>query len=377
MAIACGLTAANLFYHQPLLANIGQSFQVSIQQVGLIPTLSQAGHALGMLLLAPLGDMVERRRLTATLSALTACAFITAAVSPNLAWLATANLVMGFTTVIPVIIIPLAAQLVRPKDQGQVVGVLMCGLLSGVLLSRVVSGFIGAELGWRAMHGIAAGLMIALAIASAALLPPSRPLARISYTQLMRSLPGLIREHSILRRTLLIGAMLYGGFNAFWATLIFFLGSPTYRYGSEIAGLFGLVGVAGVIASLIAGRLADKWSPKLVIGIAIATTILSFLVFLILGYQLWGLVVGAALLEFGVESGHVANQTFIYSSSPPEVHNRIISVYSLSFFSGGALGAFLGSYGWSIWKWKGVCTVGLLMATIAFISNFRRENWQR
>jgi predicted MFS family arabinose efflux permease len=375
MAIACGLTAANLFYHQPLLADIGHSFQASIQQVGLIPTLSLVGHALGMLLLAPLGDMLERRQLTVTLSAATACAFVVAAMSPNLVWLVAANLVMGFTTIIPVIIIPLAAQLARPKEQGKVIGILMCGLLSGVLLSRVVSGFIGAKLGWRAMHWIAAGLMIVLAVASAALLPKSKALARISYPQLMRSLPRLIREHSTLRKASLIGAMLYGGFNAFWTTLVFFLESPPYHYGSEVVGLFGLVGgVAGIIASAIAGRLADKRSPKLMVEIALATTMLSFLVLWLLGYRMWGLVIGAVLLEFGVESGHVSNQACIYSLPLPEAHNRMTSVYSLSFFLGGALGAFLGTYSWSVWQWSGVCAVGLFMVVVAFAAYFRTGN---
>lgn len=365
MAATCAFAIANVYYNQPLLAVIGQSFHVSVQQVGFIPMLTQIGFATGLLLIIPLGDVMERRQLIVTLSAATACALAAAAISPNLLWLVVSSGVIGVTTNIPMLIVPFAAQLAGSKEQGKVVGIVMGGLLIGILLARTVSGFIAASLGWRAMYWIAAGLMIALAVVVAALLPKSQPSSKLSYYQLMRSLPGLIQRHPVLRESSIIGAMLFGGFSAFWATLVFLLEKPPYHYESDVAGLFGLVGIVGAMAAPVAGKLADKGSGRQTVGLAVVITMSSFLVFWLFGYHLWGLIVGVILLDLGVQAGHVTNQARIYTL-PPETHSRLISIYMVSYFLGGALGSFLGAYGWSVWKWSGVCAVGLLMLIIAF-----------
>jgi len=200
MAATCAFAIANVYYNQPLLAVIGQSFHVSVQQVGFIPMLTQIGFATGLLLIIPLGDVMERRQLIVTLSAATACALAAAAISPNLLWLVVSSGVIGVTTNIPMLIVPFAAQLAGSKEQGKVVGIVMGGLLIGILLARTVSGFIAASLGWRAMYWIAAGLMIALAVVVAALLPKSQPSSKLSYYQLMHSLPGLIQRATNIRR---------------------------------------------------------------------------------------------------------------------------------------------------------------------------------
>lgn len=367
MAITCAIAVANVYYNQPLLAMIGNSFHVSVRQVGFIPMLTQIGFATGLLLIVPLGDMMERRRLIVAMLTATACALTAAAMSPNIVWLIVAHLAIGVTTIVPMLVIPFAASLAGPKERGKVVGSVMSGLLIGILLARTMSGFIGATLGWRAMYWIAAGLMIALAVVVAMLLPKSKPSSMMSYQRLMRSLPSLIQRHAVLRESSMIGAMLFGGFSAFWTTLVFLLERTPYHYGSEVAGLFGLVGVVGAMAAPIAGKLADRGSARRTVGLAVVITLSSFLVFWLLGYQLWGLIIGVVLLDLGVQSGHVTNQARIYTL-PPETHSRLISIYMVSYFFGGALGSFLGAYGWSIARWSGVCAVGLLMLVIAFLA---------
>ncbi len=375
MAIACGGTVANIYYNQPLLAQMGQNFHVSSGQMGLIPTLTQIGVALGMFLFVPLGDMLERRRLIVTMLGVTACALVGAAVSPSFGLLAVASLAIGVTSIEPHLIVPFAANLAGQKQRGQVVGSVMSGLLIGILLARTVSGFVGATLGWRAMYWIASGLMVGLAIVLGKFLPLNHPLSTMSYWQLLRSLPGLIREQPVLRESALFGAMLFGAFSAFWTTLVFLLAVPPYHYGSEVAGLFGLVGVVGASAAPLTGRLADRKSPRLTVFLGIAITMSSFVVFWLFGEQLLGLIVGVILLDLGVQSGHVSNQARIYNLSP-EVHSRLNTVYMVSYFLGGALGSSLGAYGWSVWQWNGVCLVGLSMLTVAFAAYFRGRKAQ-
>jgi len=368
MAITSGAAAANMYYNQPLLAAIAQSLDASVQDTGLIPTLSQIGYALGNLLIVPLGDLLERRRLIVTMLTATALALGIAALSPNITWLIVASLLIGTTTIVPQITVPFAALLAPPQVRGKVVGTVMSGLLIGILLARTVSGFVGAEFGWRAMYWIASGFMLVLAIALFCLLPKSQPAVIMSYQQLMHSMLKLLRE-PVLQKASLTGAMAFGSFSVFWSTLVFFLEQPPYNYGSDIAGLFGLIGVVGAAAAPMAGRLADKRSPRLAVAIGLIATAFSFLVFWLFGYQLWGLIVGVILLDLGVQVTTVSNQALIYSL-PEEAHSRLNALFITFYFVGGALGSFLSTYGWNIWQWNGVCATGLLMLIVAFIGLF-------
>jgi predicted MFS family arabinose efflux permease len=370
LTVASGVAVANLYYNQPLLAEIGRSLNVSAQQVGYIPTLTQIGYAIGLLLIVPLGDMIERRRLLVTMFAIVACALVAAAVSPNIVWLAIASLAIGITTIVPQLIIPFVAQLAEPRERGKAVGTVISGLLLGILLARTVSGFVGAILSWQAMYWIASGLMIVFAVVLWKLLPKSQPSIAISYPRLMRSLLVLIREQPVLREAALIQAMEFGAFSAFWSTLIFLLETPPYHYGSQVAGLFGLVGAAGATAAPFIGRLADGKSPRWVVGIAIAITTSAFLVFWLFGYQLWGLIIGIILLDLGVQAAQVPNQTRV-TSLVQEASSRANAVFVASFFFGGAFGSFVGTYAWSKWQWNGVCIVGLCMLSIAFAIYFK------
>ncbi|UBF25644.1 MFS transporter [Kovacikia minuta CCNUW1] len=376
MAIASGATVANLYYNQPLLAIMAQGFHASAQTAGLIPMLTQIGYAVGILLFVPLGDLVERRRLIVTMVGATAGASALAAVSPNITWLIGTSFAIGMTAIAAQVIVPFAAHLANPQDRGRVIGFVMSGLLIGILLARTVSGFIGATLGWQAMYWLASGSMVLLAIVLAKVLPESHPPLRTTYPDLMGSLLKLVVEQPVLRQASIIGAMSFGAFSAFWSTLVFLLEHSPYHYGSEVAGLFGLVGVVGALAAPFVGKLADRSSPKLTVGLGILTTTLSFLVFWGLGHQIWGLVMGVILLDLGVQSTQISNQAGIYSL-PAGIHSRLNALYIMFYFVGGAFGSFLGAYGWHHWQWDGVCILSLLMLGVAFIAFFRdRQNRQ-
>ncbi len=369
LAVACGLAVANLYYNQPLLADIGRSFHISVQQVGFIPTLSQIGYAVGLLFLVPLGDMVERRRLIITMLGLVACTLIAAAVSPSMIWLSVSSFAIGFTTIVAQLIIPFAAQMAKPTERGKVIGTLMSGVLLGILLARTVSGFVGGILGWQAMYWIAAGLMIILAVVIALRLPFSPPESELSYPQVMQSLVHLVQQQPGLREAALNGALLFAAFSAFWATLAFFLETPPYHYGSQVAGLFGLVGAVGAMAAPLIGRLADKRSHRAVVGLAVCITLSSFVIFWIAGTHLLGLAVGVIVMDLGTQAAMISNQTRIYSLLP-NAQSRLNTVFMVCYFLGGALGSYLGAYSWEMWQWNGVCALGLFLLAVAFIAHF-------
>jgi predicted MFS family arabinose efflux permease len=374
MAIASGAAAANLYYNQPLLADIAQSLNASVQDTGLIPTLGQIGYALGNFFIVPLGDLLERRRLIVMMLVGTAIALATAAVSPTIGWLVVASTIVGITTIVPQITVPFAAVLAPPEVRGKVVGTVMSGLLVGILLARTVSGFVGAELGWRAMYWIASGVMLLLAIVLVRVLPKSQPAVVLTYRQLMRSMLHLLGE-PVLQEAAITGAMAFGAFSVFWSTLIFLLEQPPYRYGSEVAGLFGLIGVVGAAAAPIAGKLADKRSPRIAVVLGLMITALSFGVFWFWRTQLWGLIAGVILLDMGVQVVTVSNQAAIYKL-PEATHSRLNALFITFYFVGGALGSYLGAYAWTVWGWNGVCAAGLLLLSIAFVALAVRKRHQ-
>jgi predicted MFS family arabinose efflux permease len=358
MAAISGMAVANLYYNQPLLAVMAQGFGVPDRQVGAIPMLSQIGYALGLLFVVPLGDLLERRRLIVVLLGAVAVALVAAAVAPGVAWLGAASLLIGFATVVPQLVLPFAALLAPPKERGRVVGTVMGGLLVGILLARTVSGWVGAGLGWRAMYWIAAGLMVLLMPVALALLPQSRPARALSYRELLPSLLRLVREQPVLREAALLGAMAFGAFSAFWSTLVFLLKTPPYHYGSQVAGLFGLVGLVGALAAPVVGRLADRRSPRAVVGLALGITAAAFAVLWAFGWHLWGLALGVVLLDLGVQGAQISNQARIYALVP-EAPSRVNTVYMFAYFLGGALGSILGATAWGTAGWTGVCILGL------------------
>jgi predicted MFS family arabinose efflux permease len=208
--------------------------------------------------------------------------------------------------------------------------------------------------------------MFTLAVALHYLLPFDRPHADLSYGELLRSIGKLVAREPLLREAALTGGMLFGAFSSFWATLVFFLGAAPYRYGARVAGLFGIVGLAGALIAPRAGRLTDRRGPAFTLTLAILTTIASWVVFGLGGHILAVLILGVVLLDLGVQAGHVANQTRIYALLP-EARSRLNTVYMVSYFMGGAAGSAMGAWGWEHYGWTGVCVAGGTQGVVALI----------
>lgn len=364
MAAASGITVANLYYIQPLLGEIAKTFHVTQVSVGFAAMLTQAGYALGMLFLLPLADIKEKRSLIILMLICSACSLTLMFFSFSIAIMSFASFAIGFTSVVPQLIVPLAAQLADPKERGKIIGTVMSGLLIGILLSRTLSGFVGQYFGWRIVYLIAAFLMIILAFFLSSLLPLCPPISNMKYKELFSSMISLTKTLPVLREASINGAMMFAAFSAFWTSLVFLLGGSHYHMGADAAGLFGLVGVTGASAAPVVGRIADKKSPKFTIGIGMLIVIISYICFFVFGYKLWGLIIGVILLDLGVQSCQISNQARVHAINE-EARNRINTVYMVSYFIGGAMGSFLGSYNYAHFGWSGVCILGLFTQLVA------------
>ncbi|TCL66521.1 putative MFS family arabinose efflux permease [Hydrogenispora ethanolica] len=372
MAVACAITLANLYYIQPLLGEIAATFHVTQVSVGFVAMLTQIGYALGMLCILPLADIREKRSLILIMLLCAACSLMVMFLAPSVGWISFAAFAIGFTSVVPQLLVPLAAQLAAPGERGKTIGTVMSGALIGILLSRTFSGLVGEYWGWRNVYLIAAGFMVLLAIFLRRLLPLCPSFSTLRYGELFRSMATLVKTRPVLREASLNGAMVFGAFSAFWTTLVFLLGSSHYHLGADAAGLFGLVGVTGASAAPIVGRIADRRSPKFTVGISIMIIAAAYLCFLMFGFKLWGLIIGVILLDLGVQSCQVSNQSRVYALDEA-ARNRLNTVYMVSYFIGGALGSLLGSYNYAHFGWPGVCALGLLTQAIALIVHCRNR----
>lgn len=357
LAVASGLTAANLYYNQPLLPQIAAEFAQSAHAIGWVPTLAQAGYGAGMLLIVPLGDSLNRRRMILVLVSISCVLLGAVALSPSLPLLALFSLLLGFATVIPQVALPFAASLAPAAQRGRVVGLVMSGLLMGILLSRTAAGFLGASHGWRSVYWTAAGLMVLLGLLLYRTLPSEPPRPRLPYMTLLGSILTLAKEEPALRFHAFLGAVSFAAFSAFWATLSLHLAALPGRYGPRVAGLYGAVGLAGVLVAPLAGRHADQRGGRRVNVIALASLLAAFGVLFTLQASLWGIALGVTLLDFGTQANQVTNQARVYSLRD-DSRSRLNTVYMASYFTGGALGALMGTAAYRMSGWSGVCGVG-------------------
>ena len=374
LSFTAGALAANLYYSQPLLPQIGRTFGLVNGRVGLISTASQVGYAAGLLLFVPLGDIFERRHLIVGLLVAVAVSLGIAAGAPNFAIMAAASFAIGMTTVVPQIVVPYAAGLVDAPMRGQVVGRVMGGLLIGILAARVLAGLVGAIAGWRAMFALASVLMLALAAALSRMLPVEPPRPMITYGSLLRSLLAIARRQPVVRDAAAIGSLNFVAFSAFWTTLAFRLELAPMHYGSAVAGAFGLVGIVGASVAPLVGRLADKRPPRSTVGLGLAVVTLAYVLFAAVGSTVIGLVVGVIVLDAGMQVVNISNQTRIYQLAAAE-HNRVNTVYMVTYFTGGSIGSALGVWAWGQWRWTGVCAVGLcamLLSAMVYMRGARR-----
>jgi predicted MFS family arabinose efflux permease len=366
MTLATGLVVANIYYNQPLLGDIANTFHISNGEAGQIAMFTQIGYATGLLLIIPLADMFKRKRLMLIDFAFIVIALLLAASAQKVWILALSSFMVGVSSVIPQILVAMAAHLAIPAERGKKIGVIMSGLLIGILLSRTVSGFVGEHLGWRAMFYIAAGIMIVMWALIAWIVPEVEPEYKGTYASLMKSLVSIFKEEPKLRLAAFRGALCFACFSAFWTTLVFLLREPPFNEGSAVAGAFGLIGAFGALAASMIGRLTDKLNPNRLITYTLLMLLVSFVIFWLFGRTFTGLVIGVILMDMGVQATHISNQAIIFSLKA-NARNRINTVYMVSYFVGGSAGTFLASKIWGSYHWAGVCAIGIALSVIVLI----------
>lgn len=364
MAAATGLSVASNYYAQPLLPLIGHDLHLSTGTAGLLVTVTQLGYAAGLVFLLPLGDLLERRRLTVVLSLLLAVGLLVIAISPTAPVLFTAAVAVGALSVLAQILVPLAATLADEDSRGRVVGTVMSGLLLGILLARTIAGALAATGTWRVIYAVAAALVVGQAVALRRVLPLAPTSTRLGYAALLRSVWHLIRTERVLQLRSALGALSFGAFSVLWTSMAFLLAGPPYHYGVAVIGLFGLVGAAGALAASSAGRLADR-------GLGNAVTLGSTLLLAACWLPIWvgrssvaGLIVGVVVLDLAVQGVHITNQSEIFRLAP-DVRSRVNSAYMTSYFAGGAGGSAASAFAYSAWGWSGVCVVGAAFGATA------------
>jgi predicted MFS family arabinose efflux permease len=366
LAVACGATVANLYYAQPLLNTLARAFSVSQGTAGLLITISQIGYVLGLALLVPSGDLQERRGLISVALVVTAAGLVVAAVAPGFAVFAAALALVGFSSTVAQVIVPMSASLAAESERGRVVGTVMSGLLIGILLARTVSGLLAAALGWRVVFWVAAGIMVVLAVTLRARLPRVPPTTELAYGGVLRSVLSLIAAEPVLRLRMALGFFAFGCFSTLWTSLSFLLAAPPFNYGNAIIGLFGLAGVAGALAATGAGRLADRGHGRHATW-ATAFVLIAAWPILYAGKTsaLW-LIVGIAVLDLGVQGIHISNQSAIYALAP-EARSRLTTAYMVSYFLGGAALSAISSVVYASDGWDGVCVVGATTGLLALV----------
>jgi predicted MFS family arabinose efflux permease len=366
MAIIAGAVITNIYSTQPILPLIASDLQVNQTQVALVAGAALLGFSTGLALLLPLGDRFDRRKLVLIQIALAFIFAAAAAVAPGIGTLMAASFALGIVSCVPQQLVPFAAVMSNPAERGRSVGTVVSGIMVGALLGRTVAGAVGAAYGWRAVYGLEAAFMIPVWFGAATLLPAGVPSTNLSYGKLLASLWPLARDHQPIRQSMMVQALLWACFNAFWVNLAALLATGSWHLNSAWAGAFGIIGAAGAMAASFAGRGTDRLGPRKVVGASIGIVTLSYLLLAGAESSLVLLVIGVLVLDIGVQAGLVSNQTRAFAVDP-KAQGRINSLYMTATFFGGAVGVAISGWLMTRFGWTGVVAFGLALGILAAV----------
>jgi predicted MFS family arabinose efflux permease len=366
IAVATGLTAANVYYVQPLLHDIAVEFKTTTAAAGMLVTATQFGFAVGILLLLPLGDLVERKRMIILLLILSSAVLAVSGVSPSLGPLEMIAIAIGTTSVVAQVLVSFVATVSTVQNRGAMVGRTMSGLLLGIVLARTASGALAQVAGWRSVYWIAAIAMLAMALLLGSVLPRLRPQLDIGYRRLLHSVVVIFREEPVLRRRSLYGAVSFAAFSVLWTNLAFLLSGAPYHYNTMEIGLFGLAGATGAACASIAGKLTDKGHARISSVTFFSSTTLAFALLALGRASLVPLLAGIILLDLGVWGTHVSNQSLIYRLRH-HAEGRITAIYMTSYFVGGTVGSAASALLYAKEGWLADCALGAAFGLIAII----------
>ena len=365
-AVAGGAAVGNLYWAQPLLDLIAQDLHASTATAGWLITATQLGYAAGILLLVPLGDVLDRRRLVPIMMLCAAAALAACAVAPSIGVLLVASTTLGLTTVSGQILTPLAGDLADDANRGHVVGTVVSGILIGILVSRTISGLVADAAGWRAIYVVAAVSAVLFAILLHRVIPPLAPKARMPYPRLIASVAAVVARERTVRWTLVIGATGFAAFTMFWTALTFLLSGPPFNYGVSVIGLFGLAGLAGALAAQRAGRLHDRGWSLPATGAAWVLVLASFVVAAFGGRSVVVIILVVIVIDVALQAVGILNQVRVFAVSH-EARSRLNTAYVTSNFIGGAIGSAVASGLWNAGGWTAVTVAGMVLSVFALV----------
>lgn len=365
-AVTAGAMVANLYYVQPLLAAVAEAFSHDVTSAGYLVTFTQIGYALGLLLIVPLGDVLDRRNLLTFMLGINIAGLLAAGASQGFGQFAAASLLVGGTSSAAMIVVPYVASHASEETRGRAIGQVMTGLLLGILLARTVSGFVAGWLGWRAMFFIAAAFVLGLVLALRAAMPWEGSRGRLRYGRLMGSLLTLARAEPDLRVRSLYAVLGFASFSVMWTGLTFLLSGAPYHYSEARIGLFGLIGAAGAVSANLAGRMADRGYASQVTGASAGLLLLSWVVLTAGASALLAVVAGVFLLDVAAQGLHVTNQSVIYRLAP-HARARITAVYMTAAFIGAGAGSAVASASFAGHGWVGLCVAGGAMPVVLLL----------
>ena len=361
MACMAAVSVANIYYCQPLLSLMGNDLSIDEWRASLIAMITQVGYACGLFFIIPSGDKFDRKKIVSYSFSILTIALLWIALSNNFHAVMAASFAVGACSVMPQIFIPIAAQYSRPEKKGANVGLIVSGLLTGILASRVISGLVGEWLGWRSMYVIAAIVMSLCTLIVWRIMPYTENNYTGSYKRLMHSLFALIREYKLLRICALRAAFAFGSFLALWASLTFKMEQAPFYAGSDVVGLLGLCGVAGAMSASVVGRLVSRIGVHNFNLLGAALMLSAWIIAYLWGNTYTAIIITILILDIGMQCIQLSNQTVVFSLNP-KASNRINTIFMTNYFIGGSLGTFLSGSAWSMAGWSGVTIVGIGLA---------------
>lgn len=367
-AICSGLAIGNLYWAQPLLVQIMNTFGLPAANGGLLVTATQIGYAIGILFIVPLGDFVERKRLIAIVMVLSIIALISCAIAPSFTILALSLFSMGIVTISGQVILPLAGDLSREEERGHIVGIVSSGITTGILFSRFASGIIAGLWGWRSVYVIAAVLNLAMVLIIIFVLPKIPRKNKLeSYKKLLSSVFTTFKRHKTLPRILLHSGLIFGlVFNIFWTSLTFLLSGKPFNYDTFQIGLVSLAGLTAAVFGLGIGKLQDKGLSVPALGIFIILSLITMLCGFAFYESIIAIIIIAAVISVAVQGISVLSQARLFNLSNEE-RSRLNTVFVVNNFIFGAVGSALASLLWSLGGWQYVMIGASLISLIALI----------
>ncbi|WP_245375627.1 MFS transporter [Paenibacillus eucommiae] len=366
-AIACGLAVANIYYAQPLLVALANEFHMTHSSIGIVITITQICYALGLLLLVPLGDLINRRKLIAGQMLLSVLALTVVGLAPTNTVLLIGMAAVGLLAVVTQVLVAFAATLAAPAERGRVVGLVTSGVVIGILLARTFAGLLTDLAGWRSVYLASAALTLIMAGALFRVLPSDeRHKASLSYTQLLLSVLALFVQERILRIRAVLALLIFTAFSILWTSLVLPLSGPPLSLSHTAIGAFGLAGAVGALAAARAGRLADQGLGQKTTGISLVLLLASWLPISYTGHSLLALIIGVVLLDLAVQAVHVTNMSMIYTVRR-EARSRLTAGYMIFYSIGSATGSIASTRIYAFAGWNGVCLLGASVSALALL----------